>query len=258
MPNQNLKAAKKLVLSQEGSKFYTGKVGENKSERLYKLRVSRSSNIGLSMTGLKSDANLELLNRQGKVLGRSAQKGRMNESITETIGKGVYYVRVSQRRGNTRYRLGLSVDSGASAGASATVVPTNSWVQQVFDLTNSYRQQAGLAPLRLNAKLNTAAQAHSVDMALNDFFSHIGSDGSTVYNRMNGAGYDYNLAAENIVAGYATPKSAVQAWMNSPGHRANILHPNLQEIGIGFYFLSNDSGSNNYRYYWTQDFGTID
>jgi len=252
MPNHNLKAAKKLVLSQEGSKFYTGKVGENKSERLYKLRVSRSSNIGLSMTGLKADANLELLNRQGKVLGRSAKKGRMNESITETIGKGVYYVRVSQRRGNTRYRLGLSVDSGTGA----TVAPTNSWVQQVFDLTNSYRLQAGLAPLRLNAKLNTAAQAHSVDMALNDFFSHTGSDGSTVYNRMNGAGYDYKLAAENIVAGYATPKSAVQAWMNSPGHRTNILHPDLQEIGIGFYFLPNDSGANNYRYYWTQDFGT--
>lgn len=252
MSNSNLRAAKKLVLSQEDSKSYSGKVGENKSERLYKLRVNRSSNIGLSMTGLKADANLELLNRQGKVLSRSTQKGRMNESITKTIGKGVYYVRVSQHRGNTRYRLSLSVDSLENS----TVAPANSLIQQVLDLTNAHRQQAGLAPLRLNAKLNAAAQSHSVDMALNDFFSHTGSDSSTAFNRINGAGYNYNIAAENIAAGYASANSVVQAWMNSPGHRANILYPELQEIGIGFYFLPNDSGSSNHRYYWTQDFGT--
>lgn len=248
--NNNLKAAKKLSF-QEGSRSYIGNVGKSKSEQLYKLNINRSSSIGLSMTGLKADANLELLNRQGKILDRSTQKGRLNESITQTVGKGVYYVRVAQQRGNTRYKLSLSVDSLQSTSAA----PSDPFIQQVLDLTNTERQKAGLSPLRLNAKLNASAQSHSVDMALNDFFSHTGSDQSTSLNRIAGAGYNYDYAAENIAAGYATPRSVVQAWMNSPGHRTNILYPGLQEIGIGFYFLPNDSGTTTYRYYWTQDFG---
>lgn len=248
--NNNLKAAKKLG-SQEGNRSYIGKVGKNESERLYKLRINRSSSIGLSMTGLKADANLELLNRKGKVLDRSNQKGQLNESISKTVRKGVYYVRVARRRGSTSYRLSLSINSLQSANS----VPVDPFVQQVLDLTNSYRQQAGLSPLRLNEKLNASARIHSIDMAMNDFFSHTGSDQSTAFDRIIGAGYNYDIAAENIAAGYATPRSVVQAWMNSPEHKANILYPGLQEIGIGFYFLPNDTGTLNYKYYWTQDFG---
>jgi uncharacterized protein YkwD len=246
----SLKAAKQLT-SQEGSSSYTGSVGKNKAERLYRLNISRSSNLGLSITGLKADANLELLNGKGKVLNRSTQKGRLSESITQTVSEGIYFVRVSRRRGKTHYKLSLSVD----ALDNMNVAPADSLIQQVVDLTNVHRQAAGLQPLRLNAKLTAAAQAHSVDMAMNDFFSHTGSDQSTIFDRVGRTGYDYILATENIAAGYATPRSVVQAWMNSPGHRANILYPGLQEIGIGFYFTPNDTGTTNYQYYWTQDFG---
>lgn len=247
--NQSLKTARR-VGSQEGNRSYVGSIGGGKAEQLYKLRLNRSSSIGLSMTGLTANANLELLNGDGKVLNRSAQKGHLNESIAQTVNRGIYYVRVSRQQGKTNYRLNLAIDSGASTSA-----PTSAFVQQVLDATNRYRQQAGLSPLRLNAKLNAAAQTHSVDMALNDFFNHTGSDQSTPFDRITGSGYSYALAAENIAAGYATPQSVVEAWMNSPGHRENILYPGLEEIGIGFYFLPNDPGTLNRRYYWTQDFG---
>ncbi|NEP07952.1 MAG: CAP domain-containing protein, partial [Okeania sp. SIO4D6] len=94
------------------------------------------------------------------------------------------------------------------------------------------------------------------NMALQDFFDHTGLDGSSAGDRIETTGYDFSAWAENIAVGYLTPEAVVEGWMNSPGHRANILDPNLQEIGVGYYFLENDTGSVNFNNYWTQVFGT--
>jgi uncharacterized protein YkwD len=252
--SNQLRTAKTLLPSGEGSRTYAGRVSEENATRYYKLRVGRASDLMLSLNRLKADANLELLNHKGKVLNRSVRKGRSVETIQQSVNQGTYYIRVSQHRGSTRYRLKLAVNAQGFSRAQ-TVHP---FIQQVIDLTNLQRQQAGLSPLTLNQKLNVAAQSHSVDMALNDFFGHTGSNGSSVFDRVTSAGYNYNLAAENIAVGYATPRSVVKAWMNSPGHRANILYPSLREIGIGFYFIDIDPGAATYRYYWTQNFGTPD
>jgi uncharacterized protein YkwD len=117
--------------------------------------------------------------------------------------------------------------------------------QQVFDLTNQQRIQQGLLPLSLNLSLNDVAEKHSQDMATQNYFSHQGLDGSQPWDRMRVQGYSYSRAAENIAFGQPTPQDVVTAWMNSPGHRQNILDPNLKEIGVGYY-----------NGYWTQDFGT--
>ncbi len=117
--------------------------------------------------------------------------------------------------------------------------------QQVFDLTNQQRTQQGLSPLSLNLTLNDVAEKHSQDMATRNYFSHQGLDGSQPWDRMRADGYNYSRAAENIAFGQPTPQDVVTAWMNSPGHRQNILDPNLKDIGVGY--------SNGY---WTQDFGT--
>ncbi|UBF24763.1 CAP domain-containing protein [Kovacikia minuta CCNUW1] len=66
------------------------------------------------------------------------------------------------------------------------------------------------------------------------------------------------MTGENIAAGYSTPEQVVQGWINSPGHRANLLNPSYTELGIGYYYLANDTGSVNYKSYWTQDFGSGD
>lgn len=117
--------------------------------------------------------------------------------------------------------------------------------QQVFDLTNQQRVQQGLLPLALNLTLNDVAEKHSQDMATRNYFSHQGLDGSQPWDRMRADGYSYSRAAENIAFGQPTPQEVVTAWMNSPGHRQNILDPNLKDIGVGYY-----------NGYWTQNFGT--
>ena len=129
-------------------------------------------------------------------------------------------------------------------------------IQEVIDLVNIERTKAGCAPLQANMKLIAAAQGHSQDMALNDFFDHVGSNGSTVGQRISAQGYSYSTWAENIAAGYTTAAGAVSGWMNSSGHRDNILNCNFQETGVGYYYLPYDTGSENWFYYWTQVFAS--
>ena len=131
---------------------------------------------------------------------------------------------------------------------------TTNYIDRVFALTNIERTKVGLAPLTFNTQLFTAAQNHSLSMANNDFFSHINPNGSDSFDRIQDTGYQYSTAGENIAAGYLTPEAVVQGWMNSQGHRANLLNPNFTEIGLGYFYLQNDRGNVNYNSYWTQIF----
>lgn len=144
-----------------------------------------------------------------------------------------------------------------SANFIAQGTPTNesSFEARVVELTNNFRAQNGLPPLTVNVQLTATAETHSQNMAVQDFFSHTGLNGSQPSDRVKASGYNYTFVGENIGAGYSTPEEAVQGWLNSPGHRANILNPNYQEIGIGYYYLENDTGNENWNHYWTQVFG---
>jgi uncharacterized protein YkwD len=126
------------------------------------------------------------------------------------------------------------------------------FVAQVVRLTNGERARNGCGALRVNAVLTTVAQAHSADMARNDYFSHDSRNGASPFDRMTAAGYHYSTAGENIAAGQLTPSAVMTGWMNSPGHRANILNCAFTEIGVGYAA----SASSTYPTYWTQDFGT--
>jgi uncharacterized protein YkwD len=134
--------------------------------------------------------------------------------------------------------------------------PLPDFVIRLINATNSYRTQYGCPAVTLSQQLSSAAESHSQDMALHDFFSHTGSDGSSPWQRIAATGYEYWSAAENIAAGYTTPEAVVQAWMSSGGHRDNILNCALREIGVGYYYLENDTGSVNYHHYWTQILAT--
>jgi hypothetical protein len=130
------------------------------------------------------------------------------------------------------------------------------FINQAVNLTNKQRVQSGLEPLTMNSQLAAAAQNHTTSMALDDFFSHTGSDGSSMSDRIANQGYNFSYAAENIGVGYANPEAAIEGWMNSTGHRENLLNSNLTEIGVGYYYLENDPGQVTYNHYWTQVFGT--
>lgn len=119
---------------------------------------------------------------------------------------------------------------------------------EVTALTNAERAAAGCGELRTDERLRTAARGHSRDMADNDYFSHTGLDGSSPTDRAQAAGYDGGVA-ENIAVGYRTPADVMRGWMNSDGHRNNLLNCSHRVIGVG---LAYDSGG---RAYWTQNFG---
>lgn len=125
-------------------------------------------------------------------------------------------------------------------------------LNQVIVLTNQYRRAAGCGDLTWNPALAAAAQRHADDMAANNFFGHTSSNGASFVTRIRQAGYRYRLAAENLAGGQGSAEEVVQAWMSSPGHRANILNCRLREIGIGFGYNSNS----DYSTYWVQNFGT--
>ncbi|MEZ4416465.1 MAG: CAP domain-containing protein [Gemmatimonadota bacterium] len=131
---------------------------------------------------------------------------------------------------------------------------TDSMGQQVLDLVNQHRSDAGLPELIVDARIVDAARRHSRDMAEHDTFSHTGTDGSTPSVRVRESGYDWNYVAENIAAGQTSPAGVVAAWMDSPPHRANILSTRAAHAGIGYVQAS----STTYGHYWTLDFGASD
>jgi uncharacterized protein YkwD len=123
----------------------------------------------------------------------------------------------------------------------------------VVDRVNVERVSRGLNPLEMDVRLMEAAQLHSLDMATNNFHSHTGSDGSDPGDRIEDAGYlGWTGWGENVAAGYSTPDSVVDAWMNSPGHRSNILGASYDHIGVGYRY----GAATTYSHYWTQDFGS--
>lgn len=121
---------------------------------------------------------------------------------------------------------------------------------EVVALTNQQRTAKGMPPLTEDPALTQAAQDHACDMAQSQRMSHSGSDGSTLPTRMNRAGYTFGEAAENVAAGYADAASVMAGWMNSHGHRRNILDRTLRDIGVGV-----ARGSDG-MLYWTMDLGT--
>lgn len=123
--------------------------------------------------------------------------------------------------------------------------------QQILSEVNRIRLDRSLPALTLDGRLSRAAQAHSDDMAVNDFAGHTGSDGSTGPDRARAAGYDAHLLAENLQMGLAAPHDAVAAWMASPSHRDNLLRPRLVHLGVGYTFVPQDGGRARYGHYWT-------
>ena len=137
----------------------------------------------------------------------------------------------------------------APAPAPAAAVKVLAVGQDVVNQTNQNRANVGLPPLVINAQLTAAAEAHSAEQATRNTMTHTGANGSNPGQRMKNAGYRPSTWGENVAAGYPDPASVVNGWINSPGHRANILNPAFTEIGVGA--VTSSSGA----IYWTMDLG---
>ncbi len=135
----------------------------------------------------------------------------------------------------------------ASSTPSTTTSDVNAFEQEVVKLTNAERTKAGLSPLQTDDKLMAAAREKSPDMQSNNYFSHTSPTFGSPFDRMKALGITYKSAGENIAQGQRSPQEVVQAWMDSPGHRANILNGKFTHIGVGYVKSGN---------YWTQQFIT--
>lgn len=121
--------------------------------------------------------------------------------------------------------------------------------KQIFDITNSARKRNGKSVLKWSKKASTAAGNHSLDMAVNHYFSHINKKKQSPYDRLLKAGVKgYPYFGENIIAGYGNPSDVVQAWMESSSHRKNILGTEFQYLGVGA------TKGGEYGIYYTQNF----
>lgn len=119
---------------------------------------------------------------------------------------------------------------------------------ELLSLTNAERSKQGVAALCLSSQLNSAAQAHAEDMANNNYFSHTSQDGRAFFQRIAATGYSYSGSAENIAAAGATPSETISQWMNSSGHRTNLLNTAYTEVGFGYAYNANSQ----WQRYWVQ------
>lgn len=158
-----------------------------------------------------------------------------------------------------KYQVGLSEIKAANPHISnpnliypgqVLTIPTNdssvlSYEKEVVRLVNEIRTQNGLRELMYNWELSRVARYKSQDMRDNRYFSHTSPVYGTPFQMMKNFGITYRSAGENIARGQTSPKAVVNAWMNSSGHRANILNASFTEIGVGYVADGN---------YWTQMF----
>ncbi|MCM3569181.1 SafA/ExsA family spore coat assembly protein [Neobacillus mesonae] len=125
---------------------------------------------------------------------------------------------------------------------------TKSIESQVIQLTNQERAKYGLKPLTANWELSRVARYKAMDMRDKNYFSHTSPTYGSPFEMIKNFGIAYRSAAENIAAGQTTPAAVVKAWMNSQGHRANILSTSTNQIGVGY------AKGGSYGYYWVQMF----
>jgi uncharacterized YkwD family protein/spore coat assembly protein SafA len=120
--------------------------------------------------------------------------------------------------------------------------------EQVAALVNQERSKHGLQPLKLNWELSRVARYKSQDMIDKNYFSHTSPTYGSPFTMMKNFGISYRAAGENIAGGQKTPQEVMNAWMNSEGHRKNILSSQYTEIGVGY------AKGGSYGHYWTQMF----
>ena len=158
-----------------------------------------------------------------------------------------------------KYEVGLSEIKGANThianpnliypGQVLNIPSVDSTVtsyeKEVIRLVNEKRAQNGLKALTYDWELSRVARYKSQDMKNNNYFSHTSPTYGTPFQMMKSFGISYRTAGENIAKGQATPQAVVDAWMNSSGHRANILNSSFKKIGVGY--VANGK-------YWTQMF----
>jgi uncharacterized YkwD family protein/spore coat assembly protein SafA len=177
-----------------------------------------------------------------------------SDTVTHTVVRGDTLWKIA-----VKYQVGVSeiIDANPQFSNPDLIYPGQkvyiptldstvaSYEQQVVDLVNEIRVQNGLKKLTVNWELSRVARYKSQDMHDNKYFSHTSPVYGSPFTMIKNFGISYRTAGENIAKGYQTPQAVVNGWMNSSGHRANILNASYTQIGVGYV---------KDGHYWTQMF----
>ncbi|QGQ46532.1 CAP domain-containing protein [Metabacillus sediminilitoris] len=145
---------------------------------------------------------------------------------------GLDYKKLMQLNPNVEPR---NMQVGEVIRLKASASSPSGFEEQVVQLVNQQRAKAGLRPLTHRADVKNVAQKKAEDMINSNYFSHTSPNYGSPFDMLKTFGISYSYAGENIAKGQKTPQEVMNAWMNSSGHRANILKPEYDVIGVGFY-----------------------
>lgn len=156
---------------------------------------------------------------------------------------------------NTNY-VYTAEPSVSTAWGKDYLLAQNSYQSELLALINNARRRVGSPSLRFSNSLSRAAQAHAEDIVRHNYvLGHVGSGGSSVEDRAQRAGYSSSFVGENAAAGDSTPSEIFDQWMNSRGHRANMLKSDYTEVGIGYVLNASET---TYKHYWVLVLGNPD
>lgn len=178
---------------------------------------------------------LKVKNCKKKVKWKSSSK-----KVATVSSKGVVK---AKKAGKTK----ITAKAGKKKYVCRVTVKENSYAEKVLQLVNEERKKAGVDALKLDTSLCSAAAIRAKDITT--VFDHTRPNGKTCFSVLDEKKISYHTAGENIAAGQTTPEEVVKAWMNSSGHRKNILSKNYHKLGVGYVKTGDE-----YKHYWVQIF----
>lgn len=198
-------------------------------------------------------SNKQAIPNQPKVTTQSRSSAPIRSTLTQassisTTNAGKSSIRMKGTPDDISNWLGGLIGGNPGQGSSPAAPSANpqqpspqqpadssQFAQQVLDIVNKERANAGLQPLSMNASLSNVAMIKAKDMYNNNYFDHQSPTYGSPFDLMKANGITYNAAGENIAKGQTSPTEVMNQWMNSPGHRANILNTSFTQIGIAYY-----------------------
>lgn len=221
-----------------GSTKLSGKVFQN-TNQYNKLKYAKYANKSHKLTvKLKKDWKLQSIYYQKKGWSSSEAKRIKNGSKVSIKGGSGFQIRITavNKKARLQEKLYLTL-TGKSVPDTSKPTPapsqTELYKKEVLKLVNKERAKAGIKPLKADPTLEKAAAIRAKE--LTKVFDHVRPNGSICFTVLDDVGASYYVAAENIAAGQKNPNYVMDAWMNSPGHRSNILNGSFGKIGVGYY-----------------------
>ena len=274
--NQNVKGTQdvqlttKAIADNEIKSTETGTKDEKENERMIHesetsiqetdtaVTDANDNSVDNGIEAYKSDDGSDMQETGGQndtASEENAWNGENSEDSAKDVGNGHESGENNNQSGNDASASGgnvnISDDNSLLASARVNTVTYSAYASEVLRLVNIERAKVGAAPLVLDEALCNAANMRAIEMDYSGYFSHTRPNGESCFEVFSKCGVVGKTYGENIAAGYPTPEAVVDGWMNSTGHRANIINTEYTRMGLGY---SAGLSMSEFGCYWAQEF----